>query len=413
MAANIPNDNVTLPASWRGMAPILVAVGAICVLVSLGLCYFAGSADDRSVGFRVFFHSYLANYMYCLSFCLGALFFVMVQHLVRAGWSASIRRLAELFAVTIPWWALLFVPILAMVLFTDSPALYEWNLGAGQGLPSIVESKLDFLNPFWFTVRVAVYFAVWIVAARLYFQKSRQQDDTGDSEITLKLQRWAGPWIIAFALSLNFGAFDIMMSTDPAWFSTIYGVYLFAASMLSFFAVMILTCYFLQRNGRIEKLVTTEHFHDMSKFQFGFIVFWGYIAFSQFLLYWYGNIPEETGWYKIRMENGWQYLGLLLIACHFVVPFLGTMSRHVRRNRGLMAFWAVFILVVHWLDMMFLIMPHESIPFSAMMLVGHLVCWVGMVSLFTALFLLRVGETSMVAVKDPWLPDALAYQVGP
>lgn len=413
MASNIPNDNVTIPASWRGMAPMLVAAGAVCVLLSIGLCYFAGSKDDPSAGFRVFFHSYLANYMFCLSFCLGALFFVMVQHLARAGWSASIRRLAELFSATIPLWALLFVPILAMVWFSDSPALYEWNVGRDAGLPAIVEAKLDYLNPFWFTLRVFVYFAVWIACARLYFNMSRKQDDTGDTEITIKLQRWAGPLIMVFALALNFGAFDMMMSTDAAWFSTIYGVYLFAASMLSFFAVMIITCYVLQRNGRIEKLVNTEHFHDMSKFQFGFIVFWGYIAFSQFLLYWYGNIPEETLWYKHRMDHGWQYVGLLLIALHFAIPFLGTMSRHVRRNRGVMAGWAGFILLVHWIDLMFLIMPHELIPVSAMMIIGHLVCWVGMASLFLALFLYRVGDTPIVATKDPWLPDSLAYQVGP
>lgn len=413
MASNIPSDNLTIPASWRGMAPILVAVGAVCVFISLGLFYFASGGGDEATGFRLFCRSYLANYMFCLSFCLGALFFVMVQHLVRAAWSASIRRIAELLAFTIPWWALLFLPILVMVIFTKEPWIYPWNQGPDSGLPSIVESKLSFLNPFWFTVRVLVYFGVWILAARWYFNMSRKQDESGDSQITLKLQKWAGPLIMLFALSLNFGAFDIMMSTDPAWFSTIYGVYLFAASMLSFFAVMILLCYALQRNGRVEKLINVEHYHDMSKFQFGFIVFWGYIAFSQFLLYWYGNIPEETTWYKHRMENGWEYLGLLLIACHFAIPFLGTMSRYIRRNKGVMAGWAGFIMFVHWLDMFFLIMPQESLQVSGMLIIGHLVCWVGMISLFLALFVMRIGETPIVAVKDPWLADSLAYQVGP
>ncbi|MFK7734961.1 MAG: quinol:cytochrome C oxidoreductase [Pirellulaceae bacterium] len=413
MAANIPNDNITLPASWRGMAPILLAIGSVCIMLSIGLCFFASGNGEESIGWEVFCHSYLANYCYCLSICLGALFFVMVQHLVRAGWSASIRRIAELLAFTIPWWALLFSPVLVMVIFSDTPYLYPWNIGAGKGLSAIVENKLQFLNPLWFTIRVAVYFGVWIIAARYFFSWSRKQDESGDSEITLKLQKWAGPFIILFALSVNFGAFDIMMSTDPAWFSTIYGVYLFAASMLSFFATIILSCFLLQRSGRIEKFVNLEHFQDMSKFQFGFIVFWGYIAFSQFLLYWYGNIPEETTWYKHRMEHGWQWIGLLLIVFHFAIPFLGTMSRHIRRNKALMAFWAAFILCVHWLDMMFLIMPTETIPVSAMLIVGHLVCWAGMVSVFVGLFLMRVGETPIVAVKDPWLPDSLSYQVGP
>lgn len=412
MAAHIPNDNLTLPASWRGLAPVLIAVGAVCVLLSFGLFYFTGSSENPTLSSRVFFHSYLANFMFCLSVCLGALFFVLVQYLVRAAWSASIRRIAELLAYTIPWWALLFLPILAMVLFTDSTSLYLWNAGLNNGLDALTESKLGYLNPGFFAIRTIIYFAVWTIAARVYFRMSRKQDDTGDTEITLKLQRWAGPLIMLFALSVNFAAFDWMMSTDAAWFSTIYGVYLFAASMLSFFATIIVICHVLQRNGRIQKLVTTEHFHDMSKFQHGFIVFWGYIAFSQFLLYWYGNIPEETLWYKHRMEHGWQYVGLLLIAFHFAVPFLGTMSRHVRRRPAIMAGWALFILAVHWLDMMFLIMPNVA-PVSAMLVIGHLVCCIGMVAIFIALFVLRVGETPLVATKDPWLPEALAYQVGP
>ncbi len=411
MASTIPNDNTTMPASWRAKAPVLIAFGAICVLVSIGLFYMNVDEKEKALGWSRFFHSYLANYMYCLSICLGALFFVMIQHLTRAGWSASIRRLAELLAFTIPWWAILFLPILVSV-FSGDGLLYAWAVGGGEGLEPIVKEKLGYLNPGFFTIRAVVYFAVFTVAARTYFLMSRKQDETGDTEITLKLQRWAGPFIMLFALAVNFAAFDWMMSTDAAWFSTIYGVYLFAAGMLSFFATMIFTCFMLQKSGRIEKLVTTEHFHDMSKFQFGFIVFWGYIAFSQFLLYWYGNIPEETLWYKHRMEHGWQYLGLALIAFHFAIPFLGTVSRHVRRNRGVMAGWAIFILCVHWLDMTFLIMPNVS-DFDVMMVAGHFACWIGMVSVFVALFLLRVGETPVVAVKDPWLPDALAYQVGP
>jgi hypothetical protein len=408
MQSSIPNDNITMPANWRGYAPSLFAVGFVCVLLSLGLAFLSHS-ERPELAFRTFFHSYLANFMYCLSFCLGALFFVMLQHLTRACWSASIRRIAELLAFTIPWWSLFFLPILAMVLFTDSSSLYAWN-GDPSLLNEMVQEKVKhYLYGNFFALRTVIYFAVFIIAARVYFAMSRKQDETGDTEITLKLQRWAGPFIMLFALALNFAAFDWMMSIDAGWFSTIYGVYLFAASMLSFFAVMILSCYTLQRNGRMEKLVTIEHYHDMAKFQFGFIVFWAYIAFSQFLLYWYANIPEETLWYKERMHHGWQYVGLILIIFHFAIPFLGTVSRHVRRNRAVMAGWAGLILVAHWLDMMYLIMPNVG-DLTTMLVLGHLVCWIGMLSIFLALFLLRVGDTPLVATKDPWLPEALVYQ---
>ena len=412
MAANTLHDNVTMPASWRAKAPMLAAIGFCSVLVSLGLFHFGSSSENEATGFRMFFHSYLTNYVYCLSFCLGALFFVLVQHVVRAGWSATVRRVAELLANTIPWWAVLFLPIIAVV-YSDQGNLYEWSKGPGNVQP-IIELKLNYLAPNWFLLRAIIYFAVWCVAANLYFRMSREQDETGSTEITLKLQRWAGPFIIMFALALNFAAFDWIMSTDAAWYSTIFGVYIFASGMLSFFAVMILTCYLMQRSGRMQKYVTTEHYHDLAKWQFGFIVFWSYIAFSQFLLYWYANIPEETLWYKERLDlsTGWRPLGYMLIALHFAVPFLGTLPRAVRRNKGVMAGWAVFILFVHWLDMTFLVMPNVG-PASVAMLFGHAVCWVGMVSIFLALFLFRVGETPMVATRDPWLPDALAYQQMP
>ncbi len=403
MAATIPDDNVTLPASWRAAAPVLIAGGAIAVLISLGVFL----SSDAGGGFRAFFHSYLANFMYCLTFCLGALFFVLVQHVVRSAWSASIRRVAELLAFTIPWWAVMFAPIVAMLLMGND-SLYPWGAGPEGDLEVVVKNKLNYLDAKWFILRAVVYFAIWFTAARIYFRMSREQDETGSTEITLRLQRWAGPFIILFALSLNFAAFDWVMSTDPAWFSTIFGVYLFAAGMLSFFAVMILTFYLLQRNGRVEKLVTTEHFHDMAKFQFGFIVFWAYIAFSQFMLYWYANIPEETGWYGRRWENGWSNLSLALVALHFALPFLGTLPRAIRRNRAALAGWACFILFVHFLDMTFLLMPNVG-PATTAMILAHILCWAGMVSIFLALFLVRVGDTPVVALKDPWLPEALVY----
>jgi hypothetical protein len=401
-ADSISTDNITIPADWRGKSPVLIAVGAVLVLVSVFL--FAIGVED---GVKNFFHSYLTNYMYCLTICLGALFFVMVQHLVRASWSVAIRRIAELYAATIPVWAILFIPILATVV-GGKDILYVWNRGPGQGLLEIVENKLVYLNAPFFTIRTLVYFSVFILASLVFFRLSRTQDSTGDTSITPRLQRLAAPFIILFSLSLNFAAFDWMMSTDPAWFSTIYGVYIFAASMFSFFAAMIVTCYLLQRRGRVEKTVRIEHYHDLAKFQFGFIVFWAYIAYSQYMLYWYANIPEETVWYLHRLEHGWQYMGPILAVLHFGIPFFAFLRRGHRRNPAWLASWACLLLVVHWLDLTFLIMPNSG-TISAIFVVAHLVGWIGMVAIFLALFLWRVGETPVVPVKDPWLPDSLAY----
>jgi len=406
MAANhIPNDNLTLPADWRAKSPAMIAVGAVLVLLSVFL--FSMAAEEGGT-LKAFFHSYLTNYMFCLTICLGALFFVMVQHLVRAGWSAAIRRIAELYAATIPLWALLFLPILAITLVAGSDALYSWNAGPGKGLSPMVESKLGFLRADYFAIRTVLYFLVFIGAARLFFNLSRKQDQSGDVNITVKAQNLSAPFIILYSLALNFAAFDWMMSTDPAWFSTIFGVYIFAAGMFSFLATMILTCYLLQRRGRVENMVRVEHYHDLAKFQFGFIVFWAYIAFSQFMLYWYGNIPEETLWFAHRMTHGWDKVGLLLIALHFAIPFLAFLKRKHRRNPGWLASWAVLLLVMHWVDLTYLIMPNVG-GVTISLVLAHVAGWLGMVLIFLSLFLWRVGETPVVAINDPWLTDSLAY----
>ncbi len=397
----ILNDNITFPADWRGKSPFLIVAGAILVIVSLVLYLATGE------GLRSFLHSYLANYMFALTICLGALFFVMVWHLVRSGWSTAIRRIAELYAATIPYLALLFIPILVTVVAGGS-ALYEWNVGPGQGLEEIVERKLVYLNKHFFTIRTLVYFAIFILAARYFVGQSRAQDDSGDFDVSRQLQKWSGPGVILFSLALNYAAFDWVMSTDPAWFSTMFGVYIFATSTFSFMSVMILTCYLLQRRGRVEKTIRIEHYHDLAKFLFGFIVFWTYIAFSQFMLYWYGNIPEETLWYGHRMDHGWQWVGLLLIVFHFAVPLFALMKRTHRRNPAWLAGWAGFLLVMHWMDLTYLILPNVG-PLTPILAVAHFVGWIGMVMIFLALFLWRVGETPIVAIKDPWLPDSLAY----
>jgi len=211
-----------------------------------------------------------------------------------------------------------------------------------------------------------------------------------------------------FALSASFAAFDWVMSIDADWYSTIFGVYLFAAGMMAFFATMILINAGLQKAGKLQKLVTVEHFHDMGKFMFGFIMFWSYIAFSQLLLYWYGNIPEETFWFAVRLKDGWQYLAYGLIPLHFAIPFLGTMSRHVRRHRSGLVFWAIWVLVVHWLDMTFLIMPNAG-PFNLIPLAGHLLGGLGMLLIFFAFFLVRATNVPLVPMRDPRLPESLTY----
>ena len=395
-----------LPSRWQAMSLPLAVTGVVLVVIAWALLVSMaeGREGDKHL-LRVFFHSYLANFMYVLSFGIGGLFLTLVSFLTRAGWNASIRRLAEILAATLPWLSLLLIPILLTLFIGDGALLYEWN---GPALEGLVAMKTGYLNASFFMIRSAIYVLLWTFMALWYFGLSVRQDETKDIESTLRRQYWSGPLIMVFALSVSFASWDWLMSIDADWYSTIFGVYYFAASMFGLFAFMIGAYLLLQRAGCVRQMVTIEHYHDMAKFLFGFVMFWSYIAFSQLLLIWYANIPEETIWYRYRWEGGWWVFSYALLATHFAIPLLGLLSLHVRRNRFGLAFWSVWALVVHWMDLTFLVMPNIA-TFTGWMLLGHAVLGVGMFCIFLALVILRATNVPLVTVGDPRLHEALSY----
>ena len=407
MTSKYDLETIELPAKWK--ASTLFTLGLILVFIGAVLGIFMkGQGSGESAEFKHLIHSYLANFMFIMTIALGSLFFILIQFVSRAGWSTSIRRIAELLMWTIPFLAVLFVPILVAV-WSGRSVPYGWN-APEQVHSSVVKAKIDigYLTKEWFTIRSVLYFGLWTAMAWFFYGHSRKQDESGDVEHSLARQKWAGPCIMIFALSVSFAAFDWVMSIDADWYSTIFGVYVFAAGMMAFFATMILISMALQNAGKVRAFISVEHFHDMGKFMFGFIMFWSYIAFSQLLLYWYGNIPEETYWFAVRLKDGWQYLAYALIPLHFAIPFLGTISRHVRRHRLGLTFWAAWAIVVHWLDMTFLVMPNAG-PANFIALVGHFIGGAGMFAIFLSLFLVRAAKAPLVPMKDPRLPEALTY----
>ncbi len=403
IAESKPEDYL-LPARWQALALPLAAVGVVLVIISWGVFY-ASNAGEDGQQFAVFCRSYLANFMYILSFGIGGMFLTLISFLTRAGWSASIRRMAELLSVTIPWVALLFIPILLTLVLPGGVAIYEWNTAKPEGL---IAGKSGYLNMMFFTIRSLLYFGIWSMITLWYYRLSVRQDETKDIESTLARQKWSGPAVMLFALTVSFAAWDWIMSVDADWYSTIFGVYYFSGSMFGVFAFMIIAFMMLQKAGKLRKSVNIEHYHDMAKFQFGFIMFWSYIAFSQLLLYWYGNIPEETVWYRFRWENDWYIFSYALIALHFAIPLLGMLSRHVRRNYFGLTFWMTWALIVHWMDLTFLVMPTIS-SFNAPMMIGHAVGGLGMFMIFLGIVLLRSSNVSLVAKGDPRLHEALSY----
>ncbi|MFI4874900.1 MAG: quinol:cytochrome C oxidoreductase, partial [Blastopirellula sp. JB062] len=275
----IPNDETIRLGGLRNKLMIGgYGVGIAAMIVALLLGVFA---QDQ---LRHFFFAYLTSYLFFLSISLGALGFIALQHLTRAGWSASIRRITEVMAMTLAPMAVLFLPILFSVL-SGSHALFEWNDAEVMEHEALMAGKEPYLNSTFFTIRAVLYFAVWIAAAWYFLSKSTAQDETGDPDLTLRMESKSPLVVAAFALTVTFASFDWAMSLDPRWFSTIFGVYFFAGAMLSFFCFTLISCATLQSWGKLGEVITVERYHDLSKFIFGFVFFWGYIAFSQYLLY--------------------------------------------------------------------------------------------------------------------------------
>ena len=399
---------VSLGGDSMRIIPIAVVIGLLGLGGSFAVSWFSG-------GFQRFSFAYLVNFCFFCSITLGALFFVTVQHLTRAGWSVTVRRIAEILAVCILPLFLLFLPIVIPVLFGYS-GLYEWNNTAMMKDDHILSEKVGYLNRGFFGLRVALYFVIWIGMAVFFYRNSLRQDETGNGQLTSKMQAWSAPLMLLLAATLVFASFDFEMSLAPLWYSTIFPVYFFAGAVLSGTAMIAIVAILLQRSGRVTDEITVEHYHDLAKLMFAFIVFWGYIAFSQFLLIWYANIPEETFWYQFRFNPGWIAVSVLLLFGHLFIPFLGIMARTVRRNRTFVFFAALFLLFMHWVDHYWLIMPqlNASIPslenswpmFGLVEILGL----VGMTGFYVASFCVVAGDRALVPLKDPRLVEALNFE---
>ena len=379
---------------WRGAA----AVGAAGIVASVAL---AALTPD---GWRRFLFAYLLNFAFFLSLALGALYFVLLHHLTRSGWSVVVRRVPEMLSATLPVLLVLFVPLAIGV-----RELYPWARPAVVANDKLLQLKAAYLNVPFFLGRCVVYFAVWCGLARYFTRRSVAQDSSGDAALTLQMQSRSAPAMVAFALTLTFAAIDLLMSLDPHWYSTIFGVYYYAGAVVGIYALLPLLMYGMQSAGLLRRAVTVEHYHDMGKLLFGFIVFWAYIGFSQYMLIWYANIPEETRWLLRRQTNGWGTVGLILVIGHFVVPFVALLSRGTKRRPAALAAVAAWCLAMHWVDLYWIVMPAASPASPAPHVVDFaLLAGLGGAWLATAAYLAR--QRALVPQRDPRLAESLAFE---
>jgi hypothetical protein len=405
MSDRHPIDQPDTNASGTAfVACVVLGVAGIGTAVAVGLA--------RGDGLQYFFHAHLLNFVFFLSISLGALAFVLVQHVSRAGWSVTVRRPAEMLGANLLVPALLFLPILATVLEGRS-VLYPWAGSGAAAESELVLHKQPYLNPAFFTVRAAIYLAVWGLLGWYYLAASLKQDRTGQPALTLRMERLSPLAILLYAGTITFASFDWLMSLDPEWFSTIFGVYFFSGAMVAGLAALILVCLALEARGGLRESVNVEHYHDLGKFLLAFVVFWGYMAYSQYMLIWYGNIPEETTWYLARQEGAWKWVALLLLFGNLILPFCGLLPRSVKRNRLWLGFWAAWLLVFHWIDLYWLVMPSfqpeaASPGWTAGLIdIGLLV---GMGGCYLAGLARIVGGRSLVPLADPRLSEAVGFE---
>ena len=361
----------------------------------------AASAAGLMMNSAEFFFSYLTAYTFWISLTLGGLFFVMLHHISGAVWSTVLRRLMESLMQTVPIMAILFVPIAF-----GMHDLYHWSHADVVAGDALLQKKEAYLNIPFFLIRTLLYFAIWFFLAHFLYKTSVQQDKEFRVEQIKRLRTLSAPGIVLFALSITFASFDWLMSLDPHWYSTIFGVYIFAGSFLSATAFLVIVAQSLRKRGYLKTTITTEHFHDLGKFLFAFTIFWGYMAFSQYFLIWYANIPEETIWYMHRWEGSWKVITLLLVVGHFLIPFMGLMTRASKRNLTYMKFMSFWILLMHYIDLYWIIMPiryEHGIHPSWM----DLATMIGVGGVFIWYLWSKFWGQAMVPVNDPSLDESI------
>jgi hypothetical protein len=369
-----------------------------------------------AVGFLVFAYglkaspervwpAYLNAFFYFSCLGLGGLFFTAINHISRAGWSASIRRYAEAMTAFIP-----FILIGGLVLLFGMKYLYPWTDPEIIAANPLIAAKTQYLNINFFIARILFFSMGWFAFKWFIVGHSLHQDQDGRDEHTIKNLPLSVGFIAFFSLSFSLFSVDLLMSLMPTWYSTIFGIYCFAGLFQSSLAVLALIIIYMKRTGVVQGYVTTEHLHDVVKYMKGFTVFWAYIAFSQFMLIWYANIPEETEYYIMRSQHGWLGISFALLVFRFIVPFLALLPRGLKRNENHVIAVSILILLMQYVDIWWMVYPNF---FDGNMIIGF---WeLGLFALFAGLFLLSLAiffsKFSPVAIKDPRMNEALDHHV--
>ncbi len=348
---------------------------------------------------------YLTAFFFFSTLGLGGMFWLSVNNVSKAGWSVTIRRYAEAMTSFVP---VMLVASLGLLL--GLKYLYPWANQDVVAQNPVVAAKTAYLNVGFFVVRLLIFGGgVWFFRS-LIVGGSLKQDQTGDENITHKNVGYSIAYILFFAIMFSLFSVDLLMSLLPTWYSTIFGVYCFSGMFQASLAFMALILVYLKRTRFVRGYVTEDHQHDVDKFMKGFTVFWAYIAFSQFMLIWYANIPEETEYYIMRSQHGWLGVSLALLIFRFIVPFIALLPKGLKRNDNHLVAVSILILIMQYVDIYWMIYPNFY--------EGHVTFgfWeIGMMAFFAGIFLLGIlnffSKHSLIPLKDPRLHEAVGHHV--
>lgn len=379
------------PGSLKAVFIGLMGIGILAFAISLRL------SPARA------WSSFVINHFYFMSLSLGGLFFASINWITGAMWIAPMRRISEALTAYLP-----LVLIGLVILYFGIPDLYLWSLPANVQGDLVLEGKAGYLSTGFFMVRNILAILIWFFFAWKMVGNSLAQDLNSDYVYTAKNRVLSAPFLILFAVTFTMASFDLLMSLDPHWFSTMFGVYCFSGLFYSTLAAICFFTLYLESKGMLRGILNENHLHDLGKYMFAFTVFWAYIGFSQFMLIWYANLPEETGYYLHRFHGQWFWISAFLLIGKFLVPFFVLLPRDAKRNRTILGIMSIFMLISQWIDVMWMVQPEFSSD-------GPIFGWVeiGITLGFVGLFCLAVfrffAKNNIIAIGDPRLIEAVYH----
>ncbi|HYV40223.1 MAG TPA: hypothetical protein VEO02_00375 [Thermoanaerobaculia bacterium] len=397
--------NVNASQSLAAAIDRLRRPALVAGVIALGACAAGAIASPGA-----FFRGYLFAYVFFTGLSLGCLAIVMLHHSTGGAWGIPIRRILESGTRTLPLIAILFLPIAL-----GMKHLYSWSRPEEVAKDALLQAKEAYLNVPFFLARAAFYFAVWIATAYFVNRWSLEQDHAGSPALTRKLQLLSAGGLVAYGLTMTFASIDWVMSLEPHWFSTMYGVLYIAGQALNALAFVTAALVLMSGEKPFSGFVRSSHFHDLGKLLLAFVMFWSYVAFAQYLIIWAGNLPEEIPWYLRRLHGGWGWLGAALVVLHFALPFLLLLPEGANRNSRILVTVAGLVVLMRFVDVYWLVRPVFTQTSPSATSAHFEVHWldlaaaVGIGGVWLAVFLWQLEERPLLPVNDPEFVEALAH----